>query len=242
MIVWGGFDGTNLLTTGARFTPSTNSWAATSTLTAPTARLNHAATWTGHVMLVWGGQIAGGTSNTGGRYDPGADSWAAMNTLGAPAPRSGHLMVWTGSLALVWGGGPAGGGRYVLGHGADDDGDGFSECQGDCNDGDASVWFVPSEVGGLSFGADKATLTWAPATSGSVAAPKYTLFRSPRADLFLAANCVATQVAATTATDSEAPATGQAFYYLVGAADSCTRSTLDGSWSDGTPRTATCGP
>jgi hypothetical protein len=43
---------------------------------------------------------------------------------------------------LIWGGAPfplGNGGRYALGHSDDDDGDGFSECGGDCNDGNAAI-------------------------------------------------------------------------------------------------------
>src|SRR5207244_4052561 len=53
--------------------------------------------------------------------------------------------VWTGSLMIVWGGGRAttiglaSGGRYALGQSVDDDGDGVSECEGDCNDQDSAI-------------------------------------------------------------------------------------------------------
>src|SRR5205823_6151409 len=43
-------------------TPDT--WTATSTTNAPTARLAHTAVWTGSEMVVWGGT----NLNTGGRY------------------------------------------------------------------------------------------------------------------------------------------------------------------------------
>ena len=54
MIVWGGNDG-DRLNTGGRYNPSTNSWTATSTTNAPTARAVHTAVWTGNEMIVWGG-------------------------------------------------------------------------------------------------------------------------------------------------------------------------------------------
>jgi len=48
---------------------------------------------------------------------------------------------------LIWGGGNPGdaqvldtGGSYALGASTDDDGDGWAECEGDCNDDDASVF------------------------------------------------------------------------------------------------------
>jgi hypothetical protein len=68
MIVWGGYDGFNNVNTGARYSPSTNSWMATSTMNAPSARDEHKAVWTGSEMIVWGGIVNGGLVNTGGRY------------------------------------------------------------------------------------------------------------------------------------------------------------------------------
>ena len=55
MIVWGGYDGGNVLNTGGRYNPSTDSWTATSTTNAPAARTDHTAVWTGSEMIVWGG-------------------------------------------------------------------------------------------------------------------------------------------------------------------------------------------
>ena len=140
MVVWGGSPNT-----GGRYDPATDSWTPTSTLDAPVERARHSAVWTGSLMVVWGGNFGGfgDTLATGGRYNPATDSWAPTSTLGAPAPRSQHTAVWTGSLMLVWGGDSLinvdGIGRYVLGASVDDDGDGYTECQGDCNDADAAV-------------------------------------------------------------------------------------------------------
>ena len=53
--------------TGGRYNPSTNTWTATSTTNAPSARDLHTAVWTGSEMIVWGGQSEL-ASNTGGRY------------------------------------------------------------------------------------------------------------------------------------------------------------------------------
>ena len=49
MIIWGGSpDGGNTyLNTGGRYDPSTDSWTATSTASAPSARGGHTAVWTG---------------------------------------------------------------------------------------------------------------------------------------------------------------------------------------------------
>ena len=68
MIVWGGTpDGINDLNTGGRYDPTSDSWVATSTSNAPSARDSHTAVWTGSDMIVWGGS---GDLNTGGRYSP----------------------------------------------------------------------------------------------------------------------------------------------------------------------------
>jgi len=72
MIVWGGQAGLDLgyyFNTGGRYDPSTDSWAATSTVDAPDGRYRHTAVWTGNEMIVWGGILFSNTySNTGGRY------------------------------------------------------------------------------------------------------------------------------------------------------------------------------
>ena len=43
------------LNTGARYNPTTDSWTATSTTSAPAGRYLHTAAWTGSEMIVWGG-------------------------------------------------------------------------------------------------------------------------------------------------------------------------------------------
>ena len=82
-----------------------DTWTATSTTNAPSARAGHTAVWTGSEMIVWGGGASGPTYlNTGGRYNPSTDSWTATSTTNAPGARSGHTAVWTGSEMIVWGG------------------------------------------------------------------------------------------------------------------------------------------
>ena len=108
MIIWGGADGPNSgdnVNTGGRYNPGTNSWSATSTSNAPTAREYHTAVWTGSEMIVWGGaNDFYGFFNTGGRYNPRTNSWTAASTTNAPTARYGHTAVWTGSEMIVWGG------------------------------------------------------------------------------------------------------------------------------------------
>jgi hypothetical protein len=117
MIVWGGsYNGIH--DTGGRYDPITDTWAATSTQSAPSGRFHHTAVWTGDEMIVWGGWPK---VDTGGRYNPVEDTWLATSTTNAPEGRIWHTAVWTGNRMLVWGGeGVAGypgldtGGQYDL--------------------------------------------------------------------------------------------------------------------------------
>jgi hypothetical protein len=81
-----------------------DTWTATNTNNAPSARFFHTAVWTGTEMIVWGGSNGSNTVNTGGRYNPKTDSWTATSTSNAPAGRSDHTAVWTGNEMIVWGG------------------------------------------------------------------------------------------------------------------------------------------
>ena len=106
MIVWGGLaaPGPIYFNTGGRYNPSTDSWTATNTANAPSARATHTAVWTSSEMIVWGGFGPGTNFNTGGRYDPNTDSWTATSTTNAPIARDYHTAVWTGNEMIVWGG------------------------------------------------------------------------------------------------------------------------------------------
>ena len=104
MIVWGGTDNVNFFNTGGRYDPSTDSWTATSTTSAPSARAIPTAVWTDSEMIVWGGVDANSVFNTGGRYNPSTDNWTATSTTSAPSARDYHTAVWTGSQMIVWGG------------------------------------------------------------------------------------------------------------------------------------------
>ena len=109
MIVWGGDDHSGskfrTLNTGARYNLVTDTWAATSTINAPSPRYSHTAVWTGSEMIVWGGNDENFQPlNTGGRYNPGLDTWTPTSTANVPVPRIFHTAVWTGSEMIVWGG------------------------------------------------------------------------------------------------------------------------------------------
>ena len=91
MIVWGGQGESQhqVLNTGGRYNPGTDSWTATSITNAPTAREQHTAVWTDSEMIVWGGGERGNDVNTGGRYcaESGAPTPTPTATATAtPAP------------------------------------------------------------------------------------------------------------------------------------------------------------
>ena len=114
MIVWGGCgvdpENCTFLNTGGKYNPSDDSWSATSTTNAPSARAMHTAVWDGNdsIMIIWGGEVQYGSTsyqlNTGGKYKPGDDSWTATSTTNAPSPRAMHTALWTGTRMLIWGG------------------------------------------------------------------------------------------------------------------------------------------
>src|SRR5213076_1993645 len=98
MIIWGGGVNSAFFNTGGKYSPSTDSWTATSVTNAPTARRAHTAVWTGSEMIIWGGDNGfNGYFDTGGRYSADTDSWRATTTTDAPSARRAHTAVWTGS-------------------------------------------------------------------------------------------------------------------------------------------------
>ncbi|HEV8121887.1 MAG TPA: MopE-related protein [Candidatus Polarisedimenticolia bacterium] len=110
----------------------------------------------------------------------------------------------------------------------DDDFDGFSECQGDCNDADASRWSPPSDPQNLmvSFdtGTGVTTLTWSPpANPGGNASPVYDTVRSFSPSNFGgSAVCVESNGPDTTSTlTTPALTPGQGLFFLVRAESSC---------------------
>jgi N-acetylneuraminic acid mutarotase len=106
MIVWGGLGGTpaGYLNSGGIYDPAKNTWTATSTVGAPTARGYHTAVWTGSKMIIWTGIDSTGFVNSGGMYDPATDTWTPMSLTNAPAARIYTAAVWTGTKMIVWGG------------------------------------------------------------------------------------------------------------------------------------------
>ncbi len=109
MVVWGGFEffGPTYFDTGGLYDPVSDAWSLTSATSAPSARANHTAVWTGEEMIVWGGCSGNSCSDavpTGGRYHPATDAWVETSTASAPSARSNHTAVWTGEEIIVWGG------------------------------------------------------------------------------------------------------------------------------------------
>jgi hypothetical protein len=79
-------------------------WTATSTVGAPSARSYQTAVWTGTKMIVWGGESDAGDLNSGGIYDPATNTWRATSPTNVPTARYMHTAVWTGTKMIVWGG------------------------------------------------------------------------------------------------------------------------------------------
>jgi hypothetical protein len=106
MVIWGGNDAnSNTLNTGGRYNPTTDSWTATTTTNAPSARYSHTAVWSGSEMIIWGGIDQNfNFTQTGGRYNPATNTWIATNVSNAPDGRDLHTAVWTGTEMIVWGG------------------------------------------------------------------------------------------------------------------------------------------
>jgi hypothetical protein len=81
-----------------------DSWTATSTTDAPSARWNHAALWSGSEMIIWGGTDQTNYLRTGGRYKPNTDTWIPTAIPGTIPGRTSFAAVWSGSEMIVWGG------------------------------------------------------------------------------------------------------------------------------------------
>ena len=120
MIVWGGFDFTNIfapafLATGASYDPVTDRWTPLPSPVFVPGRSGHTAVWTGDEMIVWGGySTPGGFAppvtyyNQGLAWHPASHLWRALPVSGLSARRF-PTAVWTGSEMILWGGNGASG-------------------------------------------------------------------------------------------------------------------------------------
>ena len=107
MIVWGGTVGTyswNVVNTGGRYDPATDTWLPTSLQNAPPSSepQYRTAIWTGSEMIIWGNDSY--PYNGGWRYNPLTDTWTPTSLDGAPNAGIGFTAIWTGSRMVIWGG------------------------------------------------------------------------------------------------------------------------------------------
>jgi len=189
MIVWGGTGYGGTLTTGGRYTPTTNSWIPT----AVEPDYYGTAVWTGSEMIVWGASSAveEGENPPAGLYSPATDSWRTGSGVSAPQGRSDHVAVWTGNEMIVWGGLRystylTSGGRY------DPTLDAWTPTRDDAStptarQGPAAVWSGREMIvwGGLCIGTgmgtggryDPASDTWTP-TRADATAPECRWFHT----------------------------------------------------------------
>ena len=94
----------------------------------------------------------------------------------------------------------------------------------DCNTADPAACSTPGEVADLNFDPDRTTWRWQPpGQPGSLpGAFVYDILRSSRSDDFSMPTCVESSDGSnTSATDTDTPAPGTAWFYLVRAGNSC---------------------
>jgi N-acetylneuraminic acid mutarotase len=102
LLVWGGYNGMSMLSTGATFGP--NAWLATLAPEPAPRRFHTAVTLLtpSPQVLVWGGEDEMGDLDSGGAFDLATNGWAALPT--ALSARRHHTAVSTGDAMLIWGG------------------------------------------------------------------------------------------------------------------------------------------
>ncbi|MCP3981708.1 MAG: hypothetical protein GY716_20600 [bacterium] len=102
----------------------------------------------------------------------------------------------------------------------DGDGDGTSNA-GDCAAADPATWSAPSPARNLTLDASSATLSWdAPQAPGGNAT-RYDLLRASSPQGFALGTCVGSDLAPTSADDSDTPPPGETWFYLVRAGNGC---------------------
>ena len=126
----------------------------------------------------------------------------------------------------------------------DTDADGACDAN-DCAPANAAAFALPSEVVNLLLSPDRTTLTW---TSAAPTAGSGTVHDVPRGLLSQlpvggkpGEACLASGIAAATASDTATPAPGQGFWYLVRGRNACAAGTY-GTTTAGTPRNVTACP
>jgi N-acetylneuraminic acid mutarotase len=213
VIVWGGG---SQVADGARYSITSNTWTpiASSGLS---QRGGVEATSTGREMIVWGGQAGSGASlGDGARYNFGFDGWTSMSSLGAPSARYDYRARQAGDEMYLWGGSSNTdtGGRYC------------ASC---------------AQLGSFETAKDltfsgPSTMVW----TGNTGVTFYGLYRGTIGSYapFFSHSCLQGGLATPTATDTDVPASGTGWYYLVGAVNNCSLTGL-GSGSTGIVRPVT---
>jgi hypothetical protein len=102
MVVWGGWDSSGAISTGAKYDATGAAWTPMNP-PSPSGRQFHTALWLGNRMIVWGGENAV-RLDTGGMYDPVTNTWDFNKIPTAPPGRSHHTAVETSSQMIIWGG------------------------------------------------------------------------------------------------------------------------------------------
>jgi N-acetylneuraminic acid mutarotase len=103
MLVWGGDVSGVPIGNGAAYDPAANAWTALSATSAPVARFDHAAVWTGQEMLIVGGTTGVAELASGSACDPTTGMWRQLSTGNLQA-RTEATASWTGTELLVFGG------------------------------------------------------------------------------------------------------------------------------------------
>lgn len=244
MMIWGGagFNAAPILG-GGLYDPATDTWGSANTAYAPPEMTFHVALSLGDSMLVRG--TDGAHPISGGHYFHAAvDSDADLDgaSLCAGDCDDTNAAVYPGAAQSCGDGvnndclSPSWPSLGQTNEG-DDDGDGLTECTGDCSDADPSSWALPGEVASLDLMPDASTLVWSAPSSPGGTLVKYDTLRSNLGSDFVApATCVETaDPVDLTAQDPLNPSPGEAFFYAVRGSNGCGSGTL-GFASDGSNR------
>ena len=157
-------------------------------------------------------------------------------TCGGDSPNARPNNIWGWGLIDVLG---------AIQYGPDSDSDSVAD-KCDCAPLDGGAFDSPSEVTGVLFAADRQTLSWDSQGSTAGSGTSYDVARGRISQLrtdgnFSHASCLASSIPATAVTDADAPPSGDSFYYLSRARNTCGIGTY-GSMSDGTVRSITACP
>ena len=156
----------------------------------------------------------------------------AFHTLQLPALPAG--LAWSLMLNPT---------SLVLAVSGDGDGDGVGDT-GDCAPDDPGAGYLPIEVAGAVFPADKQTFAWTPQAAYAGPATVYDVVRGSTADLppgGAGETCLASGVATAQTLDAAEPDPGVSFSYRVRARNVCGAGTY-GSATGGAPRTPVACP